>query len=184
MAQRVFFVIGVLLLAVVGVLYFLGRGRIETSTARPRARALEATSRIESQRLFFGDPKKIGFVEERRAVASGQNLETRARALVRELARGPLEGGLPVLPPETRLSHAFLDRWGVAYLDFEPSITATKQLDGREWLMVGSLVRSVCANFPEVRAVRFMIDGEIVSSLSGYIDLDEPLTASDFVTTP
>ena len=184
MAQRIFLFLGVALLVLVGVLYFIGRGRIESTSSRPRARALEQTTRIEEQDLFFGDSSRIGFVRERRAVASGRNLESRAKALVRELARGPLEGGLPVLPREAKLEHAFLDRWGVAYLDFSPSILEARRYDGQEWLLIGAVVRSVCTNFPEVRAVRFMVGGEVVSSLSGYIDLEEPLTANDFAIAP
>ncbi|MCC7142001.1 MAG: GerMN domain-containing protein [Candidatus Eisenbacteria bacterium] len=182
--QRIFFILGALLLVLVGALYFLGRGRIESSAAKPRPRVLERTTQIETLTLYFGDSKRIGFVSEARSSATGSNLEARARAVIRELAQGPLESGLPVLPAEARLEHAFLDRWGIAYLDFDRGILSERKLDGQEWLMVGSIVRSICVNFPEVRAVRFMVAGEMVTSLSGYVDLEEPLTAADFALAP
>ena len=62
------------------------------------------------------------------------------------------------------MRRAFIDPWGLAYLDFDRSVLGTRPLgDGEEWLVVASLVRTVCDNFPEVREVRFMIDGQVVS---------------------
>jgi hypothetical protein len=76
----------------------------------------------------------------------------------------------------------FLDTWGVAYLDFTRDLLGRRPPDdGEEWLVVASIVRTMCDNFSEVRAVRVLIDGEMVVSLGGYMDLEEPLRAEEFV---
>ena len=140
------------------------------------------TERSDLLTLYFGARDRIGLQGELRTVAAGQSLEARMQACVRELAAGSLEGRLPVVPPQTRLREVFLDTWGVAYLDFTRDLLGRRPPDdGEEWLVVASIVRTMCQNFPEVRAIRVLIEGEMIVSLGGYMDLEEPLRAEEFV---
>ena len=182
MFQRILLVLGALLILFVGVVYFLGRGKVE-ETPRPAAQSASEgeSSRLQTLRLYFGDPSRVALRSEDRVIVAGQSLTDRLRACVNELAAGSLTGGTPVLPPTTRLTKAFVDPWGLAYLEFDRSILGSQTPgDGEEWLAVASIVRSICDNFPEVHEVRFMIDGLVVTSLAGYVDLEEPLRAEDF----
>jgi len=174
--------LGAVLLLAVGVLYFLGRGRLEESSAHlDRPQALAGEARLQSVVLYFGDPDQVALRPEPRAMISRQTLSDRLASCLRELAQGSLTGALPVLPPQTRLIKAYLDPTGLAYLDFDRNILGGGFVgDGEEWLAVGAVVRTVCDNFPEVRRVRFMVEGEVITSLSGYCDLEEPLRAEDF----
>ena len=140
--------------------------------------------RLETVVLCFGDPERIALRRETRTLVTGFTMDDRLGACVRELAAGSLTGGLPSLPPGTALRHAFVDPWGLAYLDFNRRLLGARVSgDGEEWLAVASIVRSVCDNFPEIREVRFMVDGEVVTSLGGVIDCEEPLRAEDFPDT-
>jgi hypothetical protein len=86
-----------------------------------------------------------------------------------------------VLPPDTRLLRGFADPTGTVWLDFNRALRGSfRPGDGEEWLAIASVVRSLCDNFPEVGGVRFLVEGEALSTLGGYLDLDRPLGAADF----
>jgi spore germination protein GerM len=181
--KRALLVLGGLLLVVTAILYVLGRGRVEVApTAVPPGMGEE--SRLDSVVLYFGDPDRVGLRPEERAVISGPSVNQRLAAVMQELARGSYSGGLPVIPADTRLRNAFIDPWGIAYLDFQRTLLGPRaQGDTGEWMAVASIVHTVCANFGEVSRIRFMIDGQSVTSLFGYIDLEEPLDRGDFPLT-
>jgi hypothetical protein len=174
--------LAVLLVAVVIVFYLLGRGRVEEKpVVAGRTPGPDESVRLETVTLYFGDPERIALRRETRTLVTGPTMNDRLGVCIRELAAGSLTGGLPTLPPGTALRHAFVDRWGLAYLDFNRQLLGARAPgDGEEWLAVASIVRSVCDNFPEIREVRFMVDGEVVTSLGGVIDCEEPLRAEDF----
>ena len=186
MFRRILMLLGGLLLVTVAVLYFLGRGRVgESQRVAVHPPSAGGEARLQSVRLYFGDPAGLALRAEDRVITEGTNLTENLRACIRELARGSLSGGAPALAEGTRLVRAFVDPWGLAYLEFDRSILGTRSLgDGEEWLAVAAIVRTVCDNFPEVREVRFMVDGQVVTSLGGSVDLEEPLRAEDFPLAP
>lgn len=173
----------VLFVAVAGAALWAQLHRVD-APAREAPGAFDTgprTERSDLVTLYFGARDRIGLAGELRTIAAGQPLEARIRSSVRELAAGSLVGGVPVIPPQTRLRGVFLDTWGVAYLDFNRDLLGRRPPDdGEEWLVVAAIVRTMCDNFPEVRAVRLLVDGEMVVSLGGYMDLEEPLRAEDF----
>jgi len=162
------------------IFYFLGREKIEGPTVEGPLRPVEE-ARLMAVRLYFGDAGGYALRPEQRVIVAGETLTDRLRDCIRELAQGSLTGLAPTLPPETALTGVFVDPWGLAYLDFTRSLLGTRTRgDGEEWLAVGSIVRTVCDNFPEIREVRLLIGGQVVTSLWGYIDLEEPLSSRDF----
>ena len=88
--------------------------------------------------------------------------------------RGPTadSGLLPVLPPDTPLRDLFLDASGVAYVDLgQELVRGLPPGSAAELLAVGSLASTLTRNFPEVRGIRILIDGEEVNTLGGHLDL-------------
>ncbi len=165
-----------------GLALWLGRGRVqETIDVVPRSQSALEVPRSDLVTLYFGDPNSVALQAEQRTIAGGESLQGRMGACVRELAAGSYEGGLSVVPPSTRLRGVLLDSWGVAYLDFTRDLLGRRPLDdGEEWIAVAAIVRTICDNFPEVTAVRLLLDGEMIVSLGGYLDLENPLAARDF----
>ncbi len=179
--KKALLVLGVLVLAGAAVLYLLGRGRVGEVGPTGWPPGLDQEARLMSVRLYFGDPRGIGLKAEDRTIAAGPTLSDRLEACIRELARGSLTGSAPSLPPDTKLSRAFTDPWGLGYLDFTRAFLGDRRPgDGEEWLAVASLVRTVCDNFPEVRRVRILVEGRTVTTLGGSIDLEEPLSSEEF----
>jgi hypothetical protein len=181
-ANWIFGILGAVVLIGVGILYGLGRKHVDVTEAPQLTVGGTALGEpVERLLLYFGDPAHVGLVREPRVIASGTNLEERIGNCIRELASGSLRENLPVVPPDTQLRRAYLDSWGVAYLDFTRDLLGRRTPgDGEEWLAVAAIVRSVCDNFPEVREVRFLVEGQLVVSLAGYMDLEEPLRSEDF----
>ncbi len=182
MTRRLLIVLPILVLAAATLLFFLGRSRIEDRASLvPGPSGLLEDPRLESVRLFFGDPLSYRMLTEERVVASGRDMTERLRICVRELASGPLIAGAPVLPSQTRLNEAFVDPWGLAYLDFNRAFLGQRRArPAEEWLVIASIVHTVTGNFPEIRRIRFMIDGQVITSLAGYIDLEEPVGPEQF----
>ena len=68
-----------------------------------------------------------------------------------------------------------------AYVDFSREI-----VDGftggsaGEYLLVASLVQTVCANFRDIDAVRILVEGEDVDTIGGHLDVSRPIRPKDW----
>jgi hypothetical protein len=174
----------VLILVGAGLLILLGRKEVGGSGRTAVGFGAGADVQLITARLYFGDPTGSGLTREDRVILVGRSLEDRIRDGLSELAAGPTAGGLASVPAQMKLRRLFLDPWGLVYLDFDRGLLGrTAPGDYEEWLAVAAIVRTVCDNFPEVREVRFMIQGQVVTSLNGYVDLEEPLDSGDFPLT-
>jgi hypothetical protein len=181
--RRFLIVLAVVVVVVAGVLILLGRGRVPDRDIVPRPFASAGEVTLQTLHLYFGDAAGGGLVREDRSAVMPATLAARLSVCVRELAEGSHAGHAPVLTAGAGLTRAFVDPWGLAYLDFDPASFAAFG-DREEWLAIGSIVRTVCDNFAEVREVRFMVGGQVVTSLGGYIDLEEPLGPELFPLLP
>ncbi len=47
-----------------------------------------------------------------------------------------------------------------------------------EIMTIYSIVDSICKSFPEIRMVQFLIEGKVVDTLKGHIDVSLPLEPS------
>ena len=91
---------------------------------------------------------------------------------------------LPVVPTVAKLiSIKVKDK--VAYVNFNDKLK--KQNPGgstNEILTVGAIVNTL-TEFPEIKKVQILIDGKVVESLSGHLDISEPLSRSEgIIKTP
>jgi hypothetical protein len=115
-------------------------------------------------------------VSETREMMEVQSLHDRVAALVGELDRGPAAGAAAALPPGTAVLHVFLDDRGTMTLD----LTRAFQQGFRggstaEYLAIGSLVRTIGMNLPDVKRVLITCGGAPLASLGGHLPLDRPI---------
>jgi hypothetical protein len=96
-----------------------------------------------------------------------------------EAARSPVLGALT-------LRALYFDRTGTVVVDLapkgrkEPAASA-----GEELLAIYALVNTMFQNFPEVRQVRFIVDGREAATLAGHVDLSRSyVKRTDLVRTP
>lgn len=102
------------------------------------------------------------------------------KAALRALIEGPLTKGLrPVLPKKTVLRDLEIHD-GLAVVDFSREATAIDRNSWGEALVVWAVVNTL-TKFPEVEAVRILIEGEPVATLAGHFDLTRPLRRNEQV---
>lgn len=126
--------------------------------------------------LWFADDGGDSLVSEVRDAPEAESLHERLAQVVDGLARGPERRGTAVLPAGTSVLHAYLDARGELVLDLSRAFQQGFHGGSRaEELAVGSLMRSIGSNLPEVARVRLACGGEPIASLGGHLPLDQPL---------
>ncbi len=81
-------------------------------------------------------------------------------------------GGQAAVLKELRLRALFLDPAGTAFVDL--SAAGQKEVRASVWdelLAVYAIVNTLTQNFPEIRQVRFLLDGRETQTLAGHVDL-------------
>lgn len=157
--------------------YWLVRGRV----AAPPAPEEEIQSdRVRVVTLYFGSPDGASLVAEERTMSSSDKATDNLRNLIENLISGPREGGTATLPSSVRLRGLYLhektaviDFSGELVEDFSGGTTA-------EYMLVASLVQTVCANFPRVEAVRMLVEGDEIESLGGHLSIAGPLRPQEW----
>ena len=98
------------------------------------------------------------------------------RRLVEELVKGPTTKASPAFPPTTQVQDVFWDSEGELTVIFSEHLRADHPGGSRaETATIESLLGSVELNFPEVQRLRILIEGEVVASIAGHVDLSGPL---------
>lgn len=116
--------------------------------------------------------------EDRRLASRGQPGED-LLALMQALCTGPRSGrAISGLPRGTRALAAFVDpKAGTAVVDFsEELVTGHPGGSAAEAATVGSILRTVALNFPQVGSCSILVDGRQVGTLAGHLDLTHPFT--------
>jgi hypothetical protein len=129
--------------------------------------------------LFF--PGSAGGLQrETREIVGSDFLENDVRRAVEELIAGP-ESGVRPLPATTRVLSVFYDRDGEVTVNFSDDLTVDHPGGSdAEIETIRCLVATLGANFPGVDRVRILVEGDVVSTLAGHMDLSRPLRVDDF----
>ena len=136
----------------------------------------DAARRI-SVRLYFEARDSGGLLSEEREIAFSDDLAVQLRTLVEELVRGPMDGLLGTIPPQTRVLEVFVTARGVAYVNLSGEAAMLPGGSMSELLSVYSIVNSLVVNFPAVSRVQILVEDRVVTSLAGHVDLSRPLPA-------
>jgi spore germination protein GerM len=127
--------------------------------------------------IYFPSAERDGLVAEYREIFDTSGPSDRVKQIVADLISGPeSRNALRALPPATRLRQAYVLENGVAYLDFSAGLK--EGIGGgsmEEILAVYAIVNSIVANIPEVRRVGILVNGRVLATLNGHLDLRRPL---------
>ncbi len=129
--------------------------------------------------LYFAAEDATHLVTETRELADCPDEQECQRATVQALLDGPVGLLGPILPAHTTLRGISVAD-GVVTVDFD-----TELISGHpggsisELLTVYGLADTLAANFPALRQLRILVEGEPVESLKGHVDLRQPV-AADF----
>ena len=176
MSNRLRILVGLLVLvalAFVGWSTWSAQHAPATATGTP---ADTAQAGLRSVTLWFADASGDSLVREVREVQEVAGLHERVSQLVEGLVRGPMHGGIAVVPNGTTVLRAYLDDRGQLTLDLSRAFQQGFHGGScEEDLVVGSLVRTIGSNLPEVKRVLFTCGGAPIGSLGGHLPLDCPI---------
>ncbi len=130
---------------------------------------------LKTVTLFFPREEDGLLIPEEREIASDPAPSREAEQTLGELIKGPRGDLVSALPPETRLARLFITRDGTAYADFSREL-ADRHPSGTdaEMATVYSIVDTLAFNFPSIKKVFLLIDGEERETLAGHLSLDRP----------
>jgi len=116
---------------------------------------------LEAAALTFGSPDGRRLQTETQLLLCPHASEERMRGVIAALIEGPTTGLLNPWPRAAALLDLYLAEDGTAYVNMSGSVRARLDPgDAIEWLLVASLTCTLCDNFPTVRGVRLLVDGE------------------------
>jgi spore germination protein GerM len=129
--------------------------------------------------LYFGSDDGRQLVAETRQVEGCREESECLRQVVTALLSGPLNELTPLFPTHAVVRGVTLQE-GTAVVDL--SREAVDEHPGgslSELLSVVGLANTLASNFPQVRGVSLLIEGQPVETLKGHLDLRRPI-AADF----
>ena len=128
--------------------------------------------------LFFRSPSSDSLARETRKIFLTETVTDQARQVVRELIDGPHTDLVPTCPAKTEVREVYLDAKGTAYVDFSRALVddhpggSAAEID-----TIFSLVDTLTYNFPEIRRVKILVEGEERETLKGHLDLNRAYVA-------
>ena len=115
-----------------------------------------------------------GLVAVRRTVSTEK--DDKYTAAMKSLLTGTKEKGQTNVFPKKAKLRSVVVKDGIATVDFSKELqTNFSGGSTGEEMLIGSIVNTL-TDFPEVQKVSILIDGSAVETLSGHMDLSEPLT--------
>lgn len=123
--------------------------------------------------VYYPRSDGTGLVAVRRTVKTEK--DDPYMAAVKSLLAGTKEKGQTNVIPKKAKLRSVTVKDGVAVVDFSEELQ--KYFSGgstAEEMLVGSLVNTL-TDFPEVKKVQILVEGATVETLSGHMDLSEPL---------
>jgi len=133
-------------------------------------------------KMYFVSADGKSFVQEERTIRGGQTINGGAVGVLSELIRGPASAAnVALLPPSLKVREVYIDDQGIAYVDFGKELTE-KPWGDTDWAIsvLHSLVKTLSANFPQIKRVQILVDGEDLESFL-QVDTSRPLSERDFV---
>lgn len=176
---------GVLVAVLGGAILFAVTYRAEMED-EPAAEVLSDPQEYGSRSisLYFASADGQGFVREDRTIAVAVRRDVEVEIVLGQLLSGPrTKAAVHVFPRDSKLRQAFYDEERrLIYLDFNGALVANLNPGSAiEIAMLGSVMRTLAADFPEIERVQFLIDGLEVETLGGHLDLTRPLRTGDWL---
>jgi spore germination protein GerM len=166
----------------VGTMLWLRVPRV-TSRAAPHAAAAPSPAapappgRKIKARLFYIADDGLRLTNVERDIAYGEGATEQAREIIAAQIAPVAEPLVSAVPRGTALRAVFLTQSGEAYVDLSRDVIASHPGGTlNELLTVYTIVNAITVNLPAVTSVQLLVDGKEVDTLSGHVDLRQPLT--------
>ncbi|HVP58746.1 MAG TPA: GerMN domain-containing protein [bacterium] len=177
MSARKIVILVAILVALGAVAVWLGLGKVKQPAPPTEAAKPESLVTVT---LYFGAPDGSRLVPEPRNLkVPGTELES-LRQVAEALVAGPTGGGIALVPHAAKIRGVYIDGQ-TAYIDFSQELI-DNFAGGSTWeyMLVASIVQTVCGAFPDVQAVAILVGGQEVDTIGGHLDVSRPLLAKDW----
>ena len=154
---------------------FLFRREI-LNTFKPWSEKREVEREKKMVTLYFSDPEGEYLVGEKREILKRPEVKEEAEETITELIKGPKGRLIPTLPSRTKLLSLQLGEKGLAKVNFNKVLS--KDHPGgssAEIMTLYSIVNSLTFNFPQIKRVQILIQGEAGETLAGHLSLEQPV---------
>ena len=152
----------------------------------PAAQSPEEANKVAMRAvtLWYQGPDML-LVPEQRSVALPENPAGALPVVLRELFKGSARGYPPSFPGDTVVRGVFLVPEGTAFVDLGGATLTNGWGTGshEELMAVYSVVHTVTSNFPTVKRVRILVNGEPAETLAGHVALGKALTPLSSMTS-
>jgi len=145
---------------------------VALSTARAEAGTMDL-------QLFLIVPGLERLIPVPHTVPAPATIDAQVHRAVEELINWTGTQTVSPVAPESRVREVWVSRGGIAYIDFGRSFADFSGGGSLgELHTVYSVVTTVMESFPEIFAVQFLVEGELIETLAGHVDLSRPLIPS------
>jgi len=145
------------------------------SKQQPLSPNLNVANKVAMRTVsLYYEGQDLLLAPERRDLPLPENPAGALGLVVRELVKGSANSAVPrLLPADTIVRGAYLLPDGTAFVDLGgPTLTQGWATGSHQELMaVYSVVETVTVNFPEVKRVRMLVNGEPAETLGGHVSL-------------
>jgi spore germination protein GerM len=126
--------------------------------------------------LYFSDREEAYLIGEKREILKKNEVNEEAKEMILELIKGPKGKLIPTVPPQAKILSVQLDDKGVAKVNFDRALSRNHPGGSTsEMMTVYSIVNSLTHNFPQVKEVQILIEGEAGGSIAGHLSLEQPI---------
>ena len=173
----------IVLVATIGIVFYykpfktlLPSGKKSVS---PATRPLTGKTEKEVM-VFFSDYTRDKLTPEMRKIRPSNDLAGLSKQVINELIKGPKGNLGPTIPRGTQLRELHIDQTGTVYVDFTRELAANHPGgSSAELHTIYSIVDSLILNFPEIKRVQILIEGEVIKqTLAGHIDARRPFSVN------
>jgi len=142
--------------------------------AKPQTEKPQAPAQM-STRIYF--PNENG--SKLLPVAKNVRTEAKYQDAIEALIKGVQGKGMTGMFPKGVKLRSITVKNGLATVDFSQELTK-KFVGGStgELMLVGSIVQTL-TEFPEVKKVQLTVEGKVIESISGHLDISEPFVRND-----
>src|SRR4030043_1184799 len=165
-----------ILIGIISLIFYLFRQDI-INLLKPR---LEKWSLVEKKKevlLYFSDSEGEYLIGEKRKILKKNVVKEEAKETIIELIKGPKGKLISTLPPRTKLLTLQINDAGLAKVNF--TLALSKDHPGGssgEVMTIYSIVNSLSLNFPQIKKVQILIDGEPAETIRGHLSLEQPIS--------
>jgi len=173
--KRYIFILMVLIVGIGGYFYF---------TERHAEKSVTQQTLKDSIILYFSSNNEEYLVPEVRQIILRGHIEGQILEVIKELIKGSTvlqtnngKGLINVIPDGVRVNGARLEEDGTLFVDFSKELK--ERHPGGSWaemLTIYSIVDTIIKNFPDIKRVKILVEGEEIETLAGHIDTRLPLT--------